>query len=108
MQCGSSSAEHAVRHPLHRATSTTFVRFMAVVLIVEKDISAANAMASALEQEGFAVVRAENGRNGLAQSVPERFDAIVLERLLPELDGRGLPATCSGHRHELPVRQYAK
>jgi len=63
---------------------------MAVVLIVENDSSTANAIASALEQEGFAVVRAEKGRKGSARSMSEHFDAVVLDRLLPKFDGPGL------------------
>ena len=76
---------------------------MAVVLIVENDSSTANAIASALEQEGFAVVRAENSHDDLARSVPEHFVAFVLDRLLPELDGLGLLTALRAAGMQTPV-----
>lgn len=76
---------------------------MPVVLIVENDSSAADAIASALEQQGFAVVRAENEHTGTPRSGPEHFDSLVLDRLLPELDRLGLLTALRAAGVQTPV-----
>jgi DNA-binding response OmpR family regulator len=80
---------------------------MPVVLIVENDSSAADAIASALEQQGFAVVRAENQPTheptGMPRSGPEHFDSLVLDRLLPELDRLGLLTALRAAGVQTPV-----
>ena len=80
---------------------------MPVVLIVENDSSAADAIASALEQQGFAVVRAENQPTheptGTPRSGPEHFDSLVLDRLLPELDRLGLLTALRAAGVQTPV-----
>lgn len=60
------------------------------VLIVEDDAGTAQAIASALEDAGHTVDRAGDGRAGLLQAVAGSHDAIVLDRMLPALDGLGL------------------
>ena len=80
---------------------------MPVVLIVENDSSAADAIASALEQQGFAVVRAENQPTheptGMPRSGPEHSDSLVLDRLLPELDRLGLLTALRAAGVQTPV-----
>ncbi|MFM9935516.1 MAG: response regulator [Novosphingobium sp.] len=60
------------------------------ILLVEDDPQIANYIASGLGEEGFTVDRAENGRNGLFLATDSQFDLIVLDRMLPGMDGLAL------------------
>jgi len=57
------------------------------ILIVEDDHKIANAIKKGLEQEHFAVDISYNGKDGLGQASTIDYDAIVLDRMLPEIDG---------------------
>ena len=66
------------------------------VLVVEDERPLAAAVRRSLESEGFSVVLAADGIDGDWQAREERFDAIVLDVMLPGLSGyeicRGLRA----------------
>ena len=57
------------------------------LLIVEDQINVSTYLKRALEEQGYAVDSARNGREALewAETVP--FDLIVLDIMLPEIDG---------------------
>ncbi len=57
------------------------------VLLVEDDLSIARAVAAELAARGYAVSVAETGADGLDQAMGGTFDALVLDRLLPGIDG---------------------
>jgi DNA-binding response OmpR family regulator len=57
------------------------------ILIVEDDIELCNAVKFHLEQEGYTVDTCLNGEDGLHFIKQEAYDLILLDRLLPELDG---------------------
>jgi CheY-like chemotaxis protein len=57
------------------------------LLVVEDDITTRQIVRQALEREGWAVTEAENGRVGLARLAEARPDAIVLDLMMPEMDG---------------------
>lgn len=57
------------------------------VLVVEDERKIANALKRGLEQESFAVDVCFDGEQGLAMALDEPYDIIVLDRMLPELDG---------------------
>jgi DNA-binding response OmpR family regulator len=60
---------------------------MELVLLVEDNLAQADAIAYALEKEGYRVARAETGTNALEQAVQTPPDIVVLDLGLPELDG---------------------
>ncbi len=60
------------------------------ILIVEDDERAATAIAESLRQQGHEVVAAADGNSGLKRASTERFDLLVVDRMLPELDGLSL------------------
>ena len=60
------------------------------VLIIEDDKEISRFISKGLEQLGHLVETAFDGLNGLAYSVSEQYDVIVLDRLLPKLDGLSL------------------
>lgn len=60
------------------------------ILIVEDDEETACFIAKGLEEAGQAVVLSRDGRDGLFQATGGGFDVIVLDRMLPGLDGLSL------------------
>ena len=57
------------------------------ILVVEDDKRTAAFMAKGLAEAGFVVDRAGDGRDGLFMASGGDYDAIILDRMLPELDG---------------------
>ena len=77
---------------------------MARVLVIEDDRRTAAEIAAALGDYGFDVECAYSGRDGLLRATAEKYDAIVLDRMLPgDLDGLGVLATLRTIRTETPV-----
>ena len=56
-------------------------------LVVEDDAKLARALRRGLELEGYTVETADTGEEGLALGLAGEFDAIVLDVMLPGLDG---------------------
>jgi DNA-binding response OmpR family regulator len=63
---------------------------MAKVLIIEDELTLANNLADKLRGEGFNVLTAPDGEDGLDKVRAERPDLIVLDIMLPGLDGLSL------------------
>jgi two-component system, OmpR family, response regulator len=57
------------------------------VLLVEDEIKMSRALRRGLEQEGYAVDTALDGHDGLHRATEWDYDAIVLDVMLPGLDG---------------------
>lgn len=60
------------------------------VLIVEDDEETRDYVAKGLREAGYAIEATGSGRDGLAQAVAGGFDVLVLDRMLPDLDGLSL------------------
>ena len=57
------------------------------LLIVEDEVRLAEALQRGLQAEGFEADLAFDGNDGLARALSERYDAIVLDILLPGMNG---------------------
>jgi two-component system phosphate regulon response regulator OmpR len=57
------------------------------ILLIEDDARLAEMVRDYLGGAGFRVDRAENGASGLALQARETFDAIILDLMLPDMDG---------------------
>jgi len=57
------------------------------ILIVEDDHKIANAVKKGLEQESYAVDVSYDGQDGLGSALTIEYDLIILDRMLPEVDG---------------------
>lgn len=57
------------------------------ILVIEDDPEIARYLRKGLTEAGHTVEHADNGRDGLYLATGESFDAIVLDRLLPQMDG---------------------
>jgi two-component system, OmpR family, response regulator len=60
------------------------------ILLAEDEPQAAQVLAKGLREQGYAVDIARNGRNALYQSSLTNYDAIVLDVMMPGLDGFGV------------------
>ncbi len=63
---------------------------MSKVLIIEDEVTLANNLADKLRGEGFTVVTSADGEDGLEKVRAEHPDLIVLDIMLPGLDGLSL------------------
>ena len=57
------------------------------ILVVEDEHKIANAIKKGLEQSAYAVDVAYDGTDGHALAITEPYDAIILDRMLPGIDG---------------------
>jgi len=60
---------------------------MSTILVVDDTALAREAVAKLLEYEGFTVLRAEHGRDAWAMMYDNTPDLIVLDLMMPEMDG---------------------
>ncbi len=68
-------------------TGSTLCRVDERVLLVEDDASIREVAALGLKQAGFRVSTAVDGRDGLMRALQEPADAVILDVMLPSLDG---------------------
>jgi two-component system, OmpR family, response regulator len=73
------------------------------VLIVEDEARIRQFLTRGLEAEGFSVVGAADGVTGLDVALREQFDLVLLDLLLPGLDGLSLLRSLHGAQPDLPV-----
>lgn len=57
------------------------------ILVVEDEHKIANSIKQGLEQENYTVDVAYDGEDGLDLAVTEEYDVIILDRLLPKIEG---------------------
>jgi two-component system OmpR family response regulator len=73
------------------------------ILVVEDDVKLARALERGLTLEGYAVETARTGDEGLARASREPYDAVVLDLLLPGLDGLAVCARLRDQERWTPV-----
>jgi len=73
------------------------------ILVVEDDKKIASFVVNGLKQSGYAVDHSSDGEDGLfrAQTIP--YDAVVVDLMLPKLDGLGLIQQARAHGVRTPV-----
>jgi CheY-like chemotaxis protein len=70
---------------------------MSCVLLVDDDADGAEAVGRFLESEGHRVVHATNGRRALAALTTARPDVVLLDLMMPQLDGIGFLRVLNGY-----------
>jgi DNA-binding response OmpR family regulator len=73
------------------------------ILVIEDEPRILGFLARGLEGEGFAVDGARNGVEGLKRARRDNYDLVLLDLLLPGLDGLSVLHELSRARPELPV-----
>ena len=73
------------------------------VLLVEDNTDLAFGLRTSLEVEGYEVLQAETGREGLARASEQAPDLVVLDLMLPEMSGYEVLRRLRRERREMPV-----
>ena len=73
------------------------------LLVVEDEHKIAQALKRGLEQEHYAVDIAFDGEDGLASACAETYDAIILDRMLPGMDGATICQKLRSEGNHTPI-----
>ena len=73
------------------------------ILLVEDDTAMADYAAKGLRQQGHVVDRAATGREGLFLSGSGSYDVVIVDRMLPGLDGLAMVRTMRGAGLAMPI-----
>lgn len=73
------------------------------ILLVEDDDEAASFLMKGLREAGQAVERASDGEDGLFRATHEDFNLIILDRMLPRLDGLSLVKAVRAAGGKVPI-----
>jgi two-component system, OmpR family, response regulator len=73
------------------------------ILLVEDDEPTAAYVEKGLHESGHEVDRTGDGRDGLVLATTHRYDAAVIDRMLPSLDGLALVKTLRSAGNDTPV-----
>lgn len=73
------------------------------LLVIEDDAQAATFVAKGLSESGHTVDIAGDGRDGLLKAASEAYDVLIVDRLLPGLDGLGVIRTLRATGNATPV-----
>jgi two-component system, OmpR family, response regulator len=73
------------------------------ILLIEDDRQTADYIAKGLREHGHVVDHAANGRDGLFLAAGERYDVMVVDRMLPGMDGLSLIKTVRATGVKTPV-----
>lgn len=72
-------------------------------LVIEDDIETASYIAKGLKEHGHVVDQASDGKDGLFMSLENDYDIIILDRMLPALDGLSILKTLRISERQTPV-----
>lgn len=73
------------------------------ILVIEDDPSVAKYIAKGMKESGFNVDHADNGKDGLFLATTEQYDVLIIDRMLPELDGLKIITTLRATGDETPT-----
>ena len=73
------------------------------ILVIEDDQTTRDFIAKALEQEGFIIDSSGDGKEGLMMAISCEYQLIVLDRMLPNLDGLKILSAIRATDNNTPV-----
>ncbi|HEX4737713.1 MAG TPA: response regulator transcription factor [Allosphingosinicella sp.] len=73
------------------------------ILLIEDDKETASYLVRGLGEEGHGVEHVADGRDGLFRATDGSFDLVILDRMVPGLDGLGLLKAMRAAKVETPV-----
>lgn len=73
------------------------------LLVIEDDLQVSAYIAKSMKEAGHTVDISHDGKDGLFLATTEDYDALVVDRMLPGLDGLSIVKTIRGSGNETPV-----
>lgn len=73
------------------------------ILVADDDKNTRRLMRAVLESDGYTVATAENGQAALEMMDREHFDLVVLDIMMPVMDGYEFTRTLRENRSDLPI-----
>jgi DNA-binding response OmpR family regulator len=73
------------------------------ILIVEDELPMRTGLRDCLERQGYRVLLADNGESGLEKAIQEKPDLILLDIMMPRLDGFALCAELRRLSNPVPI-----
>lgn len=73
------------------------------ILIVEDDEQTANYLIKGLTEEGHNVSHESEGNTGLYMALENQYDIIIMDRMLPKLDGLSIIKTIRAAANQTPI-----
>lgn len=73
------------------------------ILVIEDDQETAAYLAKALKETGAVVDIAHDGKEGLFMAAGETYEALIIDRMLPRLDGLSILRTLRASGNQTPV-----
>ena len=73
------------------------------ILVVEDELNLHEALKLNLEMEGYEVTSAYDGNEALKKVENAYFDLIIMDIMLPELDGNSVTESIRVHNNEVPI-----
>jgi two-component system OmpR family response regulator len=73
------------------------------ILLIEDDQSTADYVVNGLRQHGHVIDHARTGRDGLLLAAAEAYEVMIVDRMLPGLDGLSIVKTIRGAGVKTPV-----
>ncbi len=73
------------------------------ILVIEDDLEAAAYMVKGLKESGCVVDHAADGKEGLFMAASENYDALIVDRMLPGMDGLTIIKTLRSTGNKTPV-----
>ncbi|VAX12254.1 response regulator in two-component regulatory system with PhoQ [hydrothermal vent metagenome] len=73
------------------------------ILVIEDDIETANYISKGLKEHGHTIDQALDGKDGLFMALENDYDILILDRMLPALDGLSILKTLRSSNRKMPV-----
>jgi len=73
------------------------------LLVIEDDLDVQSYISKGMKEAGHTIDTADNGKDGLFLATTEDYDAMIVDRMLPELDGLTIIKTIRGAGNATPA-----
>ncbi|MGE0754493.1 MAG: winged helix-turn-helix domain-containing protein [Alphaproteobacteria bacterium] len=73
------------------------------LLLIEDDMEAAQYLIKGLREQGYVVDHCDSGKDGLFRAASETYDVLVIDRMVPEVDGLTILQTLRASGNQTPA-----
>ncbi len=73
------------------------------ILLIEDDKESAKYLLKGLREQGHVADHCVDGKDGLFMATTERYDAMIIDRMIPEVDGITIVQTLRASNNETPI-----